>query len=377
MVRASLVRACALALGGAFIPGSVSVAVAAGAGPFVSGAGRLAPAALMAAGGSSAPAPAARPWPAEELPLPLAVRTPQDLAVKAVAERQYLIFNLLAGGKTAYDSGNYTAAAAKWDALLRIPRLDPEIERVMRPLADDARARAGGAAPAPERAPPPALAEDGPADAPAEPSANSAAHVAPVPVSGTVSGGGNLGPGGTVIWLKRADGHTPRPAPARGKVITQRNKTFLPHVLAVPVGTTVDFRNEDDIFHNVFSLSRPNDFDTGLYRQGASYTQTFRKTGMVQILCNIHASMLGYVYVVDSPYYTQADANGAFKIKNVPPGEYDLETWHEASLHSTKQRLTVGPDGVRGLLLKVSGDKASPTTLPDKSGKPRQAHLGY
>jgi plastocyanin len=320
------------------------------------------------------PALAAPPpqWPAEELPLPLAVRTPQDLAVKAVAERQYLIFNLLAGGKVAYDAGNFAASSTKWEALLRVPGLDPDIDKVIRPLAQDARARAGGGAAA---LPPPAVVE-----APAEPAP--AAHEAAVrasaaPVSGTVTGGGTLGPGGTVIWLKRVDGPTPRPAPARGKIVTQRNKTFLPRVLAVPVGTTVDFKNEDEVFHNVFSLSRPNDFDTGLYRQGASYSQTFRKAGVAQILCNIHASMIGYVYVVDSPYYAQAEASGAFKIKNVPPGEYDLETWHEASLKPSKQRVTVGPDGVHGLSIKVAGDKAAPTTVPDKSGKPRQAHLGY
>ncbi|HEY4183986.1 MAG TPA: hypothetical protein VGP07_02915 [Polyangia bacterium] len=321
------------------------------------------------------PALAAPPaqWPAEEMPLPLAVRSPQDLAVKAVAERQYLIFNLLAGGKVAYDVGNFAAAAARWEALLHVPGLDPEIDRVIRPLAQDARTRAGGGG----AAVPPAVAVEAPEET------ARAVHEAPVhasvaaPVSGTVTGGGTLGPGGTVIWLKRVDGPTPRPAPARGKVVTQRNKTFLPRVLAVPVGTTVDFRNEDDVFHNVFSLSRPNDFDTGLYKQGASYAQTFRKTGVAQILCNIHASMIGYVYVVDSPYYAQAEASGAFKIKNVPPGEYDLETWHEASLKSSKQRVTVGPEGVHGLSIKVAGDKAAPTTVPDKSGKPRQAHLGY
>ena len=360
MVRASLVRACVLVVGGGLASGSISVAAGNPAG----------------GGGNPAAAPG-RSWPADEMPLPLAVHTPQDLAVKAVAERQYLIFNLLAGGKLAYDAGNFAGAAAKWEALLRIPRLDPEVERVMRPLADDARARAGGSPSSPGPLPAPVAEDEQPQVTPPDSTAKAPPRGAAVSVSGTVSGGGNLGPGGTVIWLKRADGHTPRPAPARGKVITQRNKTFLPHVLAVPVGTTVDFRNEDDIFHNVFSLSRPNDFDTGLYRQGASYTQTFRKAGMVQILCNIHASMLGYVYVVDSPYYAQADANGAFKIKNVPPGEYELETWNEASMHPTKQRLTVGPEGVRSLVLKVSGDKAAPTTLPDKSGKPRQAHLGY
>src|SRR5262245_48857571 len=83
-------------------------------------------------------------WLGEELPLPLPVKTPQDLAVKAVAERQYLIFNLIASGKVAWDAGDYAAAATKWEALLRVPGLDPEVERVMRPLAHEARARAGG-----------------------------------------------------------------------------------------------------------------------------------------------------------------------------------------------------------------------------------------
>ena len=77
-------------------------------------------------------APAEGRWLGEELPLPLAVRTAQDLAVKAAAEKQYLIFNLLAGGKLAWDGGDYATAAAKWDALLRIQGLDPEIDRLMR-----------------------------------------------------------------------------------------------------------------------------------------------------------------------------------------------------------------------------------------------------
>ena len=329
---------------------------------------------------SAAPAPpaAAGGWLGEELPLPLAVRTPQDLAVKQVAERQYLIFNLLAGGKLAWDGGDYSTAAAKWEALLRLGGLDSEVEQVIRPLAREARARAGGSgAPSATEAPvavgAPAGAGDGRPSGPAfaEPRALA------VNVSGTLSGGGGLGPGGAVIWLKRLNGETPRPAPAKGKVINQRNKSFTPHVLAVPVGSKVDFRNEDAIFHNVFSLSKPNDFDTGLYRQGASYTQTFKKAGPVQILCNIHSSMLGYVYVVDTPYYTQADSNGAFTIKGVPPGDYELSLWHETASKEHRQKLTVGADGVRGLSIKVAGDRRAPTFLPDKSGKPRQAQLGY
>src|SRR5688572_24375893 len=104
--------------------------------------------AMLSLGALSAPvlaaAPDGRGWLGEELPLPLAVRTAQDLAVKAVAERQYLIFNLLAGGKLAWDSGDFATAATKWEALLRVHGLDAEVDKVIRPLAREARSRAGG-----------------------------------------------------------------------------------------------------------------------------------------------------------------------------------------------------------------------------------------
>jgi hypothetical protein len=116
----------------------------------------LVPVPLLAALVTPASAsPEGRGWLGEELPLPLAVRTAQDLAVKAAAEKQYLIFNLLAGGKLAWDQGDYATAAGKWEALLRVQGLDPEIDKVIRPLAREARARAGGAAHTPT---PPAAA---------------------------------------------------------------------------------------------------------------------------------------------------------------------------------------------------------------------------
>jgi len=311
------------------------------------------------------PARAADPpkgWPGEEMPLPLQVRTPADLALKAVAERQYLIFNLLAGGKVAWDRGDFATAAAKWEALLRVPSLDPEIEKVVRPLAVEARGRAGHA-PAPV-----ARAE--------EPEAPAAGAVEKVTVSGTVTGGGTVGPGGTVLWLKRADGSTPRPTPSRNRVMNQQNKTFVPRILPVTVGSTVDFRNKDEILHNVFSLSRPNQFDAGLYKGGHGYTKTFASPGPVQVLCNIHSSMLGYVVVVDSPWYGQADEGGNFQIRGVPPGEYVLEAWHESATNLTKSRVTVGAGGAR-VAVKIGADKRPPVHLPDKSGKPRQEQLGY
>ena len=323
------------------------------------------------------PATEARGWIGEELPLPLAVRTPQDLAVKAAAERQYLIFNLLAGGKLAWDAGDFATAARKWEALLNLRPLDPDLENIIKPLAHEARSRAGGqaAAESPLQVTPPSTTPSSSGLSPPVPTVATASPTASV--SGTVSGGGPQGPGGAVIWMKRASGETPRPAPAHGKVISQRGKMFVPHVLVVPVGTRVAFRNDDPIFHNIFSLSKPNEFDTGLYKQGATYTETFRHPGAVQLLCNIHASMFGFVFVVDTPYYAQAEANGAFTIKGVPPGEYELQVWHEAAAKPTVEHLTVGTGGVRGLALRVGGDKRVPQFVPDKSGKPRQSHLGY
>jgi plastocyanin len=327
----------------------------------------------LAAGPVWAAPPASGGWLGESLPLPLQVKTQQDLAIKQAAEKQYLIFNLLAGGKVAWDAGDFATAAAKWEALLHVQGLDGDLDKLFRPLAREARAKAGAAATA--AVPTDGANAAGGGTTPAAPAAPAA--LATVAVSGTLAGGGTLGPGGAVVWLKRATGDTPRPAPAKGKLIVQRNKTFVPRVLAVPVGTKVDFQNQDSIYHNVFSLSKPNEFDTGLYAQGTSYAQVFKKPGPVQLLCNIHSSMIGYVYVVDSPYYAQADGNGAFTIKGVPPGEYQVEVWHEGSSKETRQRLTVGADGVRGLSLKVAGDKGAPATVPDKSGKPRQTHLGY
>jgi plastocyanin len=344
--------------------------------------GTLLAAVLFAAPAVAALPPSdARGWLGEELPLPLAVRTPQDLAVKSAAEKQYLIFNLLAAGKLAWDGGDFATAAAKWEALLRIHPLDPDLEKTIKPLANEARSRAAGRSAAevasPATSPSTPSAMTSPSSTFAAPSPQVAPANPTVSVSGTVSGGGPPGPGGAVIWLKRANGETPRPTPAHGKVISQRGKTFVPHVLVVPVGSRVAFRNDDPIFHNIFSLSKPNEFDTGLYKQGATYTETFRHPGAVQLLCNIHASMFGFVFVVDTPYYAQAEASGTFSIKGVPPGEYELQVWHEAAAKPTVEHLTVGAGGVRGLALRVGGDKRAPQFLPDKSGKPRQSHLGY
>ena len=305
-------------------------------------------------------------WLGSDLPLPLPVRTPQDLAFKSVAERQYLVFNLLAAGKVAFDAGDFVTAAAKWEALLQVPGLDAEVDKAVRPLAVEARLKAGGKAgdvPAPQKA----QAREERAPAPEQRKA------ALVSVEGTVSGGGAAGPGGAVITLRRTDGAMPRIVPAR-KIVLQRGKQFVPHVLAVGQGSSIVFRNDDPINHNVFSLS-PH-LDTGLYGQGGEKEETFDKPGVVQLLCNIHSQMIGYVVVVDTPYFAQADATGAFAIRGVAPGDYDVEAWHENASQPTRQKLVVPKDGAK-LALTVLGDKQPPPFPPDKYGKPRQTQLGY
>jgi hypothetical protein len=173
------------------------------------------------------------------------------------------------------------------------------------------------------------------------------------------------------------DGPMPHIAPPSNQVVTQREKTFLPHVLAVPVGTTVQFRNDDRIYHNVFSIAKPNDFDAGIRATGATYTRTFNSPGAVEILCNIHSTMNGYVFVVDSPFYAKAQASGAFSIRGLPPGRYELAAWHEAASNITRKMIVVGGEGTHDLTVTVGGDKRPGPFVPDKYGHKRQPQLGY
>jgi hypothetical protein len=97
----------------------------------------------------------------------------------------------------------------------------------------------------------------------------------------------------------------------------------------VPVGGTVEFPNQDSIFHNVFSLSGENRFDLDLYKRPKSGSWTFRHPGLVRVYCNIHPQMSAVVLVRDNPYYTLAAQDGAFVIEDVPAGQYTLRAWHE------------------------------------------------
>ena len=111
--------------------------------------------------------------------------------------------------------------------------------------------------------------------------------------------------------------------------IRQSGEEFIPHVVAVSVGSTVDFPNDDLIFHNVFSLSRAGTFDLGRYPRGASRLRTFSRPGIVKVFCHFHAHMSAIVRVFPHPYFAIPDRDGRFRISDVPMGRYDVTAWHE------------------------------------------------
>jgi plastocyanin len=123
----------------------------------------------------------------------------------------------------------------------------------------------------------------------------------------------------TIVYAEPLDGAAPR-RPGR-YVLAQKSRTFVPTVLAVPVGSTVDFPNRDLIFHNVFSLSPPQPFDLGLYRGGAARSVTFGRPGTYRVFCNIHPEMWAFIAVVPTPYISQTDAQGSYALE-LPPGRY-------------------------------------------------------
>jgi plastocyanin len=111
--------------------------------------------------------------------------------------------------------------------------------------------------------------------------------------------------------------------------IAQEGERFVPHVLPVLRGATVDFPNADDVFHNVFSLSSAKSFDLGRYPRGSSKAVTFDKHGVVQVFCHIHSDMSALVLVLDTPHFTTPALTGHYSLEDIPPGDYTLIGWHE------------------------------------------------
>ncbi len=149
-------------------------------------------------------------------------------------------------------------------------------------------------------------------------------------ISGTVKAKGVKNSGDAVIYIDKIPSKT-FPAPAAHAVMNQKNLMFVPHVLPIVVGTTVDFLNSDNVLHNVFSPDAcAEKFNLGSWPKGHTKSYTFKSPGCVStLLCNVHPEMEGYVVVVETPYFAVSATDGSYAIKNVPPGKYTLKIWHE------------------------------------------------
>jgi plastocyanin len=125
--------------------------------------------------------------------------------------------------------------------------------------------------------------------------------------------------------------------------LDQRGERFVPHIVAIGVGGTVDFPNSDPLFHNVFSLSDVRSFDLGRYATGKSKAVRFDKAGVVRVFCDIHAHMSAFIFVFAHPYFDVTDGQGRYRIDGVPAGTHALVLWNETIEPETRQ-VTV-PDG--------------------------------
>ena len=178
---------------------------------------------------------------------------------------------------------------------------------------------------------------------------------------------------GVVVWLVPVGHAAPAAAPRREEM-KQKDRHFMPHVLAIPVGGTVDFPNLDPIYHNAFSNFAGQPFDTALYPPGTSKAVTFRIPGIVRVFCNIHPTMSAIIAVVPTPWYAATGADGKFAIGSVPPGEYELHLFHERSapqvLGFLEHTITVPESGLALPLISISETGYIPTPHLNKYGKP-------
>lgn len=134
------------------------------------------------------------------------------------------------------------------------------------------------------------------------------------------------GPADVVVFVDGVKGNFP--VPTRRPQLVQKDERFDPHVLAVQTGSTVEFPNEDDFYHNVFSVVSGDRFDLGRYAKGKSARQTLTKPGVVVVRCEIHSGMKAYILVVPSPFFAVPAGDGTFSIADVPEGTYVVKAWH-------------------------------------------------
>jgi plastocyanin len=145
-----------------------------------------------------------------------------------------------------------------------------------------------------------------------------------------------------LVYIDHVNGSFP--PPKDNPHMSQKGMVFRPHILPVLKGSTVDFTNDDTVDHNVFSPpGSATPFNLGIYGSGVKKTETFNNLGEVPLLCSVHPEMSAFIIVLQNPYYALTDSSGAFEIKNVPAGTYQLKVWDE-KVKGAPQQVTVAAE---------------------------------
>ena len=163
--------------------------------------------------------------------------------------------------------------------------------------------------------------------------------------AGTIHGKVSGAKGESVVYVNAIAGKT-FPAPAQHQAMDQKGLMFVPHIIVVEVGTTVDFQNSDSVSHNVFWPSVGGDkklgHNLGTWPQGEKRSFKFDNPGVIPLLCNVHPDMAGYIVVSPTPYFAKTSKTGDFTIENVPDGAYTVTAWNEATKPHSNQVTVAG-----------------------------------
>ena len=178
---------------------------------------------------------------------------------------------------------------------------------------------------------------------------------------------------GVVVWLEPV-GAPATSLPHMHAVMQQKGKKFVPHVLAISEGSSVDFPNLDPIFHSAFSNFEGQIFDIALYAPGSSRTVRFERPGIVRVFCNIHPTMSAVIVVVDSKHFDITKDDGSYTLANVAPGKYTLHFFHERAPPETLDRLvrpiSIAQPRVELAAVTVSEAGYLPLAHKNKYGRP-------
>jgi plastocyanin len=157
--------------------------------------------------------------------------------------------------------------------------------------------------------------------------------------AGNITGKVAAGKGASVVYVEAIPGKT-FPPPSKPVSLNQKGLVFRPHIVVAPVGSTVEFLNNDNVAHNVFwpSVNGNNKLshNMGTAPTGEARSFKFDTAGVVPVLCNVHSEMSAYIVVVPTPYYVITDDSGSYSLADLPDGQYSVSAWHEGKKIQTK-----------------------------------------